>query len=164
MVKDKRFVSVQQKIHRYIEVSVTHGTKSFSIVESSWTKWAWLDSTIGNDLVPWGTGTSRYFFLDQSKSLYYIILHLTILVSTTYFFNAMEMVNISCLCDWTQQKSVVQLHAVFLIITLAQILHQWSKLQMTKCASRNVNGKSFVGHGIILWLFQFVDHRLIVKY
>lgn len=29
-----------------------------------------LDPTIGNDLVPWGTGTSRYFLLDQSKSLF----------------------------------------------------------------------------------------------
>jgi hypothetical protein len=53
---------------KYLEVPVPHGTKSFPIVGSNWIGWTLLDPTIINDLVPWGTGISRYFLLDRSKS------------------------------------------------------------------------------------------------
>ncbi len=46
---------------KYLEVPVPHGTKSFTIVGSNNVHPAQLDPTIGNDLVQWGTGTSRYF-------------------------------------------------------------------------------------------------------
>ena len=48
-----------QSSKKYLEIPVPHGTKSFPIE---------LDPMIENDLVPWGTGISEYFLLDQSKS------------------------------------------------------------------------------------------------
>lgn len=48
-----------QSNKKYLEVPVPHGTKSFSIVGSNHVHPSQLDPTIRNDLVPWGTGTSR---------------------------------------------------------------------------------------------------------
>lgn len=73
-----RFAPVQEKVPRGT------GTKSFKIVG-----FVKLDPTNENNLVSWDTGTSKYFLLNQSKSLYFNHLHLihTTLSSLSFYFS-----------------------------------------------------------------------------